>query len=78
MDDLQMITQAQMTKLLNCSESHVAFLREMEIIPAIRTGKCYMFSPIAVKNFYEDYAGMDVSSRLKAIHSKQIVDSRKH
>ena len=39
MDSLQMITQAQLMKLLNCSESHVTFLREMGIIPAIRTGR---------------------------------------
>lgn len=78
MEDLQMITQTQLTKLLNCSESHVTFLREMQIIPAIRTGRCYMFSPIAIKKFFEDYSGMDVSSRIKAIQSKQIVDARKH
>ncbi len=45
MDSLQMLTQAQLMKLLNCSESHVTFLREMGIIPAIRTGRNYMFSP---------------------------------
>ena len=51
-----MLTQAQLMKLLNCSESHVTFLREMGIIPAIRTGRNYMFSPRAVnkciKNFF--------------------------
>lgn len=72
-----MITQAQLMKLLNCSESHVTFLREMGIIPAIRTGRNYMFSPIAISNFYTEYEGLDVSSRVKAIQSKQIVDARK-
>lgn len=78
MDNLQMITQDQLKKLLNCSESHVTFLREIGIIPAIRTGRNYMFSPIAINNFFIDYEGLDVSSRIKAIQSKHIVDARKH
>ncbi len=49
----------------------------MGIIPAIRTGRNYMFSPRAVSNFYMDYEGLDVSSRIKAIQSKQIVNARK-
>ncbi len=77
MDSLQMITQAQLKKLVNCLESHITFLREMGIIPAIKTGRNYMFSPISVSNFYMDYEGLDVSSRIKAIQSKQIVDARK-
>ena len=77
MDSLQMLTQAQLMKLLNCSESNVTFLREMGIIPAIRTRRNYMFSPRAVSNFYMDYEGLDVSSRIKAIQSKQIVNARK-
>ena len=47
-----MLTQAQLMKLLNCSEGHVTFLREMGIIPAIRTGRNYMFSPRAVSFEY--------------------------
>ena len=76
MSDLQMFTQAQLMKFLNCSESHVTFLREMGIIPAIRTGRNYMFSSRAINNFYKYYEGLDVSSRIKAIQSKQIVDNR--
>lgn len=77
MTDLQMITQEQLTKILNCSESHVTFLRELGIIPAIKTGRNYMFSPQAIRNFFTDYEGLDVSSKVKAMYSKEIVESRK-
>lgn len=77
MDYLQMITQSQLMKILNCSESHVTFLREMGIIPAIKTGRNYMFSPFAIQRFYEEYQGLDVSSRVKAIQSREIVESRR-
>lgn len=36
MNDLQMITQEELTKLFHCSEAHVTFLRELGIIPAMR------------------------------------------
>lgn len=77
MEYLQMITQEQLTKLINCSENHVTFLRELEIIPAIKTGRNYMFSPIAIQSFFDKYAGLDVSNRIKAMHSKEIVESRR-
>lgn len=72
-----MITQEQLAKILNCSLSHVTFLRELGIIPAIKTGRNFMFSPNAINKFYEDYAGLDVSNRVQAIYSKQLVTSRK-
>lgn len=78
MEYLQMVTQAQLMKLLNCSESHVTFLREMGIIPAIKTGRNYMFSPISIRKFFNEYEGLDVSSRVKAIQSKEIVESRRY
>lgn len=77
MENLRMVTQEELTKLINCSENHVTFLRELGIIPAIRTGRNYMFSPIAIQKFFNEYAGLDVSNRVKAMHSKEIVESRK-
>ncbi|MDE6952499.1 MAG: DNA-binding protein [Erysipelotrichales bacterium] len=77
MNDLKMVTQEELTQLINCSESHVTFLREMGIIPAIRTGRNYMFPPTAIENFFKEYAGLDVSNRIKAMQSKEIVESRK-
>lgn len=73
----KMITQEQLAKLLNCSLCHVTFLRELGIIPAIKTGRNYMFSPKALNTFYEDYEGLDVSNRVQAMYSKDIVASRK-
>lgn len=72
-----MLIQAQLMKLLNCSESHVTFLRKMGTILAICTGRNYIFSLRATSDFYMNYEGLDVSSRIKAIQSKQIVDARK-
>ncbi len=72
-----MITQEQLAKLLNCSLSHVAFLRELGIIPAIKTGRNYMFSSKAIERFFDEYAGLDVSNRIQAMYSKDIVTSRK-
>lgn len=76
MENLRMVTQEELTKLINCSENHVTFLRELGIIPAIKTGRNYMFSPVAIMNFFTEYAGLDVSNRIKAMQSKEIVESR--
>lgn len=76
MEDMKMLSQKQMAKILNCSESHVTFLRELNIIPAIRTGRNYMFSPFALQRFYERYEGLDVSNRVKALYSKEIVENK--
>lgn len=78
MEDLQMITQEELTKILNCSESHVTFLRELGIIPAIKTGRNFMFSQRAIQNFFKKYEGLDVSSRVKAMQSKEIAESRSY
>lgn len=51
MNNLQMITQEELTKLIHCSEAHMTFLRELGIIPAIKTGRNYMFSPTSIQNF---------------------------
>lgn len=77
MKDIEMITQKKLAKLMHCSERNVTFLRELGIIPAIKIGRNYMFSPIAIQKFYDDYAGLDVSNRIKAMQSKEIVESRK-
>lgn len=77
MENLKMLTQVQVAKILNCSESHVTFLREMGIIPAIKTGRNYMVSPVAIDNFFKQYEGLDVSNRVHAIYSKDLVESRK-
>lgn len=77
MEEYKMITQEQLAKMLNCSLCHVTFLRELGIIPAIKTGRNYMFSLKAVNKFYEDYEGLDVSNRVQAMISKDIVSSRR-
>ncbi|MGX8833665.1 helix-turn-helix domain-containing protein [Amedibacillus sp. YH-ame6] len=76
MDDLRMITQEELRKILNCSESHITFLRELGIIPAIKTGRNYMFSAKAIQEFFDAYKGLDVSNRLSAMKSKELVQSK--
>lgn len=53
-------------------------LREVGIIEGIKIGKNYMFSQVVIRNFQEDYIGLDVSNRKNAIASKEIVENRKH
>lgn len=77
MKDIEMITQKKLARLMHCSERNITFLRELGIIPAIKIGRNYIFSPIAIQKFYNDYAGLDVSNRIKAMQSKEIVESRK-
>ena len=44
MSDLKMLTQDEVATLLNVSRDQVSMLREVGIIKATKTGKCYMFS----------------------------------
>lgn len=70
---LQMISQAELAIILNTSRDSVTFLRETGVIPAIKTGKSYMFSQEAVEQFQKLYAGYDVSNKVNALKAKQKV-----
>ena len=63
-------------EFLNANLSTVTNLRELGILPAIKTGRNYMFSQEVIKKFQIDYSGLDVSNRAKAIQSMTIVKSR--
>ncbi len=39
-----MVTQEEHTNIINCSENHVTALRELGIIPIIKTDRNYIFS----------------------------------
>ena len=42
MNELKMLNQEELAALLNVSREQVATLREVGVIRAIKTGKCYM------------------------------------
>lgn len=44
------------------------------VLKPIKLGKCYMFSQSMLAKFQQDYEGMDVSNRIKALESKRIIE----
>ena len=74
MTDLKMLTQDELSELINVSRDQVAMLREVGIIRATKTGRCYMFSQAEIKRFQRDYVGLDVSNKVKALESYKKVN----
>lgn len=77
MTDLKMLNQDEVAELINVSRDQVAMLREVGIIRATKTGKCYMFSQAEIKRFQRDYVGLDVSNKVKAIEAYNLVEEQK-
>ncbi len=77
MTDLKMLNQDEVSELINVSRDQVAMLREVGIIRATKTGKCYMFSQAEIKRFQRDYVGLDVSNKVKAIEAYNLVEEQK-
>lgn len=77
MRELKMLTQEEVSDLLNTATSNVAMLREVGVLPAIKIGRSFMFPKESVKQFQVDYLGMDVSNRVKAIESMREVQLKK-
>ena len=77
MRELKMLTQEEVSDLLNTATSNVAMLREVGVLPAIKIGRSFMFPRESVKQFQVDYLGMDVSNRVKAIESMREVQLKK-
>lgn len=74
MTDLKMLTQDEVSELINVSRDQVAMFREVGIIRATKTGRSYMFSQAEIKRFQRDYAGLDVSNKVKALESYKKVN----
>ena len=74
MTDLKMLTQDEVSELINVSRDQITMLIEVGIIRATKTGKCYMFSQAEIKRFQRDYAGLDVSNKVKALESYKKVN----
>lgn len=76
MNDLQMLTQEEVAEILHAHISTITMLREVGIIHAIKTGRNYMFPQSVIKEFQFLYLGLDVSNKVCALKSKEIVERR--
>lgn len=77
MNDLRMFTQEEVANLLHAHVTTITMLREVGVIRAIKTGRNYMFSATEIVRFQDEYLGLDVSNRYKALESKEIVEKRR-
>lgn len=73
MYDLQMLTQEEVAELLHTHVTTIAMLREVGILPAIKTGRNFMFSQQTIREFQVNNNGYDVSNRVKAVESYHCV-----
>lgn len=78
MTDLRMYTQEEVAEMLHTHIGTITILREIDILPAIRTGKNYMITKESIMEFQKNYAGLDVSNpnRVKAIEAYRLVKNR--
>lgn len=74
MSDLKMLTQDEVASLFNSHRDTVAMWREIGIIKATKTGRCYMFSQEEIRHFQSNYKGLDVSNKVKALESYKLVN----
>ena len=77
MNELKMYTQEEVSQLLNAHIMTVSMLREVGVLPAIKTGRNYMVPYQVIQRFYDEYEGLDVSNRVSALKSKEIVEERR-
>lgn len=77
MEELKMLTREEVAELLYVHVNTISMLREVGIIDGIKIGKNYMFSQKVIRTFQDDYIGLDVSNKNKAMISKQTVEKRK-
>lgn len=77
MEELKMLTREEVAELLHVHVNTRSMLRKVRIINSIKIGKNYMFSQKVIRVFQDDYIGLDVSNKAKAIISKQTVEKRK-
>lgn len=77
-NDLKMYTREEVGELIRAHKDTVVMLSEVGCLLATKIGKRYMYSYESIKKFQHDYAGLDVSNRLKAIKSKEIVTNRQN
>ncbi|WP_455684003.1 helix-turn-helix domain-containing protein [Thomasclavelia sp.] len=77
MEELKMLTQEEVAKLLHTHVTTITTLREVGILVPIKTGRNFMFTQEEVKNFQRVYRGLDVSNRTKALESLKKISNDK-
>lgn len=76
MNELQMLTQEEVAELLHANIMTVSMLRELEVIRATKTGRNYMFAQDEIRRFQREYSGLDVSNKVHALKSKEVVENK--
>jgi len=76
-NSLKMLTQKEVAELLNTTKDNVSMLRRVGILPAIKTGRNYMFSQDVIRRFQEEYQGLDVSNLQEALASKRELEIKR-
>lgn len=69
-----MLTREEVATCFNINIDSVSMLCNVGILKPIKLGKSYMFSQAMLAKFQQDYEGMDVSNRIKALESKRIIE----
>ena len=69
-----MLTREEVATCFNVNVDSISMLCSVGILKPIKLGKSYMFSQAMLAKFQQDYEGLDVSNRLKALDSKRIVE----
>lgn len=72
--DVRMYTREEVAEMIGCHKDHVVMLSEVGCLSSIRIGKRYMYSYEAIKQFQHDYAGLDVSNRVRALEAFKLVN----
>lgn len=69
-----MLTREEVATCFNVNVDSVSMLCSVGILKPIKLGKSYMFSQAMLAKFQQDYEGLDVSNRIKALESKKIIE----
>lgn len=69
-----MLTCEEVATCFNVNVDSVSMLCSVGILKPIKLGKSYMFSQAMLAKFQQDYEGLDVSNRIKALESKKIIE----
>lgn len=77
-NDLQMLTQEDLYKLLNVGKDTLVMWREVGILKPIKTGRSYMFTQASVREFEKKFEGYDISNRYNAIKALNDIYERQN
>ena len=76
-NDLKMYSREEVAQLLGTTSDHITLLSQVGCLSPTRIGRRYMYSYETIKQFQMDYRGLDVSNKLRAIQSFELVKNIK-